>query len=149
MSRVLRRAVVGDIAAIEAMQIAAYDANRALLGVTPLPLLADYAEIFATFEIWVDVTSGAIDGALILQPRPEGLLIWSVAVAPQARSLRVGNALLAKAEEVARAQGIAALVLYTGQPLVKNIAWYERHGYVITRTEHRPDRAIVHMKKQL
>ena len=41
----LRRAGPGDLAVVTALQRAAYAKNRPLLGVEPLPLLADYDEI--------------------------------------------------------------------------------------------------------
>jgi hypothetical protein len=43
----LRRATVDDLAAVVALQHAAYAKNRAILGVEPVPLLADYGQIFA------------------------------------------------------------------------------------------------------
>jgi hypothetical protein len=41
------------------------------------------------------------------------------------------------------------MTLYTGAPLKGNIAWYQRHGYIIQGTEVRPERSIVHMAKEL
>ena len=51
-----------------------------LLGVEPLPLLADYAQVFADYEVYLAERDGALDGVLILEPRADDLLIWSVAV---------------------------------------------------------------------
>ncbi len=48
-----RRAGPGDVAAIEALQRAAYARNRVLLGVEPLPLRADYRDIVARMEVWL------------------------------------------------------------------------------------------------
>ena len=61
---------------------------------------------------------------LILEPRPDDLLIWSVAVAPAAQGRGVGNPMLAFAEMRARELGVACIRLYTGEPLTGNIAWY-------------------------
>ena len=46
-------AEAADRPAIVALQHAAYAANRAILGVEPLPLQADYAEIFDCHETWI------------------------------------------------------------------------------------------------
>jgi ribosomal protein S18 acetylase RimI-like enzyme len=145
----LRRASLGDLAAVTALQRAAYAKNRPLLGVEPLPLLADYAEILAEYEVYLAERGGALDGVLILEPRAEDLLIWSVAVAPAAQGRGVGNIMLAFAEARARELGLACMRLYTGEPLAGNIAWYTRHGYVHERTEDMGDRRIVHLVKQL
>jgi ribosomal protein S18 acetylase RimI-like enzyme len=145
----LRRAGPGDLAAVTALQRAAYAKNRPLLGVEPLPLLADYAEILAEYEVYLVERDGALEGVLILEPRPDDLLIWSVAVAPAAQGRGVGNIMLAFAEERARALGRTCIRLYTGQPLTFNIAWYTRHDYVHESTEDMGDRVRVNLIKHL
>ena len=86
---------------------------------------------------------------LILEPRADDLLIWSVAVAPAAQGRGVGNTMLAFAETRARQLGLPCIRLYTGEPLTANIAWYTRQGYAHERTEDMGDRRIVHLIKQL
>ena len=145
----LRRATDADVAAVVALQRAAYAKNRALLGVEPLPLLADYAEIFRDCEVWLAERDGILEGVLILEPRADDLLIWSVAVAPQAQGRGVGNAMLAFAEERAHELGRTCIRLYTGAPLTFNIAWYTRHGYAHESTEDMGDRVRVNLIKHL
>ncbi|MBV8753127.1 MAG: GNAT family N-acetyltransferase [Hyphomicrobiales bacterium] len=144
----LRRANVGDVDAVVAFQRAAYAKNRPLLGVEPLPLLADYRKILADYEIWLYESDG-LDGVLILEPRKDDLLIWSIATAPRLHGQGLGRRLLAAAEERARALGLGAMRLYTGEPLKNNIAWYEHHGYARERVEDLGDRRAVHMMKRL
>jgi ribosomal protein S18 acetylase RimI-like enzyme len=145
----LRRATGDDLAAVVALQRAAYAKNRASLGVEPLPLLADYAQVFSDYEVYLAERDGVLDGALILEPRADDLLIWSVASAPAAQGLGAGKAMLAFAEARARELGLTCIRLYTGEPLTANIAWYKRHGYVHERLEDMGDRRIVHLIKQL
>ena len=145
----LRRTTAADIPALVALQRAAYSRNRDLLGVEPLPLIADYDEVFAHYETWLAEDDGALLGALILEPRADDLLIWSVATSPAAQGRGLGNRLLAAAEERARQLGVSTMRLYTGQKLVSNVAWYQRHGYAIERIEQRPDRTVVHMVKTI
>jgi ribosomal protein S18 acetylase RimI-like enzyme len=76
-------------------------------------------------------------------------LIWSVATAPAAQGRGVGNRMLAFAETRARELGLSRIRLYTGEPLIANIAWYTRHDYVHERLEDMGDRRIVHLIKQL
>jgi len=101
----LRRATRDDLPAVVALQRAAYAKNRPLLGVEPLPLLADYSEILADYEVYLAERDGALDGVLILEPRPDDLLIWSVATAPQAQGRGIGNTMLAFTEMRARDLG--------------------------------------------
>jgi GNAT superfamily N-acetyltransferase len=145
----LRRAGPGDLAALEALQHLAFAPNRALLGVEPLPLLADYRDVIASKECWLLGSPEAPDGALILEPAGDALMIWSIAVAPRAQNTGTGRQLMDFAETRARQAGFAALVLYTGEPLVNNIAWYGRLGFAISGVETLADRRIVHMKKPI
>ena len=145
----LRRASTADIGRVTALQQAAYAGNRAILGVEPLPLLADYAEIFSRYEVWLAEAADGLAGVLILELRPDDLLLWSVAAAPAMQGTGQGNALLAAAEARARELGRRCVRLYTGEQLADNIAWYERHGYVRERVEQLADRRIVHMAKHL
>jgi ribosomal protein S18 acetylase RimI-like enzyme len=145
----LRRATAADFDAVVALQQASYAKNRPLLGVEPLPLLADYRQIFSDYEIWLAEGEAGLDGVLILEPRADDLLIWSVATAPAAQGRGAGNAMLAFAETRARELGRSCIRLYTGQPLTSNIAWYQRRGYVLESTEDLGDRVIVNLIKQL
>jgi ribosomal protein S18 acetylase RimI-like enzyme len=145
----LRRATAADFDAVVALQHASYAKNRPLLGVEPLPLLADYRQIFSDYEVWLAEGAAGLEGVLILEPRADDLLIWSVASAPAAQGRGVGNTMLAFADTRARALGRACIRLYTGQPLTSNVAWYRRHGYVPESTEDLGDRVIVNLIKQL
>lgn len=145
----LRRACPDEAEKVAAFQRAAYARNRDILGVEPIPLQADYAGVLKASEVWLHENDGLLAGVLILEPRPDDLLIWSVATAPGARRRGIGNGLLAFAEIRARELGRTAMRLYTGEPLVDNIAWYKRRGYAIERTEAKSDRRIVHMLKNL
>jgi ribosomal protein S18 acetylase RimI-like enzyme len=145
----LRRATIDDLSSVVALQRAAYAKNRAILGLEPLPLLADYSAIFREYEVYLAEEDGALQGVLILEPRADDLLIWSVAVAPAAQGRGVGNTMLAFAETRARELGRACIRLYTGQPLTFNIAWYTRHGYRHESTEDMGDRVRVNLIKHL
>ncbi len=145
----LRRAVAADADAVTALQRAAYARNREILGVEPLPLLADYGDVISNYEVWLAEGERGLEAVLILEPRPDDLLIWSVATAPRTQGRGLGRRLLAAAEERAAMLGRRVMRLYTGEKLTTNIAWYRRHGYAIERIEQMPDRRAVHMVKHL
>ncbi|WP_293856519.1 GNAT family N-acetyltransferase [uncultured Alsobacter sp.] len=145
----LRRAVPADLGPVVALQQAAYAANRIVLGVEPLPLKADYAAILRDDEVWLAEDANGLTGVLVLQPRTDDLLIWSVAIDPRAQGTKLGNVLLGAAEDRARQLGRPIVRLYTGQKLTRNVAWYSRHGYLVERVEALADRTAVHMMKPL
>jgi GNAT superfamily N-acetyltransferase len=144
-----RRAQARDVAAIEALQHAAYAPNRALLGVEPMPLLVDYHEIVAQMEVWLFGPEDALRGVLALEPERDALLIWSVASAPEAQGAGLGGLMLDFAQTRAREPKLATIRLYTGEKLPANIDWYERCGFAIDRIEALADRRIVHLSKPL
>lgn len=144
----LRRALPGDFERVVEIQRAAYARNRELLGVEPLPLMADYEHIFRDYEVWV-TAEGVIESVLILEPRPDDLLIWSIATDPERQQAGLGRAMLAAAEVRARELGRATMRLYTGAILNHLTGWYGRNGYVIERIAEMPDRTVAHMVKHL
>jgi ribosomal protein S18 acetylase RimI-like enzyme len=144
-----RRATALDLPVVEALQHAAYARNRRLLGVEPLPLQASYSEIFRTMEVWLAEERDQLRGVLILEPRPDDMLIWSIAAAPDAQRQGIGQIMLDAAEVRADQLNRTTMRLYTGAVLEGLIRWYHRHGYQIECHEELPDRHITHMIKQL
>lgn len=145
----LQRGTAADLDAIVALQRAAYARNRALLGVEPIPLQADYVKILRDMEVWLMRQEGRLAGALILEPRPGDLLIWSIATDPAGQGGGLGRALLGAAEVRARELGRTVMRLYTGTVLTHLVTWYGRHGYAVERIETLSDRSITHMIKHL
>ena len=144
----LRAAGADDLPAVATLQQVAHRPNAAILGVEPLPLREDYAGILGRYEVWLP-DGRPEGGALILDPQPDHLLIWSIATAPDAQGLGLGSRLLAAAEARARDLGLRTLRLYTGEKLVANIDWYRRRGYAIDHVEALADRRVVHMTKSI
>jgi GNAT superfamily N-acetyltransferase len=132
-----------------ALQRGAYARNRTLLGVEPIPLQADYAAIVRDMEVWLAEKDGRLAGALILEPRADDLLIWSIASDPTGQGGGLGRGLLSAAEARARELGRTVVRLYTGTPLVHLVAWYGRHGFAVESIEPLSDRSITHMIKHL
>lgn len=146
---VLRRAAADDLDRVVALQHAAYARNRVLLGVEPIPLQADYEAILRDMEVWLAEDGACLRGVLILEPRADDLLLWSVAVKPSGQGTGLGRSLLAATEERARQLGRTMVRLYTGTLLADRIAWYARHGYAVERVKQLRDRSVTHMVKHL
>ena len=145
----LRRATSADMDAVVALQHAAYAKNRVVLGVEPLPLQADYAEIVSAMEVWLAESAAGPDGVLILEPRDSDLLIWSIATEPARPHSGLGRNMLAWAEVRARQLDRHTMRLYTGTLLTHLVQWYGRHGYATECIERMSDRSITHMVKRL
>jgi RimJ/RimL family protein N-acetyltransferase len=143
----LRRATPADRPAVEALQRDAYAKNAAVLGVTPIPLCADYGVIMHECEVWLAEDDEGATGALIVNPQADHLELWSLSVAPRAQGKGLGRRLLAAAEKRAKDLGYRTVRLLTGDKLVDNVAWYKRNGYSIDRIEQLPDRRVAHFSK--
>jgi GNAT superfamily N-acetyltransferase len=79
--------------------------------------------------VWVAVREGRVVGTVSAVPRGRELYVRSMAVVPSARGLRVGESLLRRVEEFARAHGHERLTLTTTPFLSRAIRLYERAGF--------------------
>jgi molybdopterin-guanine dinucleotide biosynthesis protein A len=75
--------------------------------------------------------------------------LWSIAVAPERQGAGLGRRLLAFTEREALRSGVGEIRLYTNEKMTENIAFYERHGYRITKRDVREDRVLVYMSKKV
>ncbi|MGZ0150853.1 N-acetyltransferase family protein [Kribbella sp. WER1] len=135
----VRQAVEEDDAALLAIEQVAWDASSGF------PSYAEtLQETFFTRSgpeaHLVAVYDGAVVGYVRLQekyPFPEGsgvLAINGIAVAPDARRLGVGNALMTAATEEARSRGSRKITLHVHGVNAPARQLYERHGYVVEGT---------------
>jgi ribosomal protein S18 acetylase RimI-like enzyme len=144
-----RRAVIADAPALNALARAAYAIYLPVIGREPQPMATDWQTLFASQEIWiVDGPAGPL-ASLALEVEPDHVVIWSVAVLPEHQRQGTGRRLLEFAEARSRELKRPEIRLFTNAKMVRNIALYQRLGYVETRREELPDRVIVHMGKRL
>ena len=150
MPPTLRRAVPADADPIRDLVRAAYEGYTALIGRTPIPMLADYHEAVRVHDTWVlDDAGVGIVGVLELIPRADQLWIENVAVAPDRQGQGLGRRLLDHAEHEARARGLPSIGLLTNERYARNIALYERDGYVETHREPHLGTDLVNFRKTL
>ncbi len=91
---------------------------------------------FGEGPMWVAVREGIIVGTVSAVPKGEALYLRSLAVRPDARGQRLGEALVEQAEEYGVTQGLRCLFLSTTPFLTGAIRLYERVGFV--RSEEGP-----------
>jgi ribosomal protein S18 acetylase RimI-like enzyme len=143
----LRRATTADLPAIAALQREAYAVLTARIGRKPMPVDADFARLLETMEIWVSDGERGLDAVLILDPKEDHLLIWSIAVAERRKGQGLGRDLIAFAERRAAGAGAGIVRLFTNERFTENLSWYARQGYGVERVEDFEGRRIVHLAK--
>jgi ribosomal protein S18 acetylase RimI-like enzyme len=124
-----RPAVTADESAITAIVRAAYVGYVERIGREPAPMTADHAAAIAAGEVTVAVDGDEVVGVLVVRPRGDDLLLENVAVAPAAQGRGIGRLLIGHAEDLARADGRPAVVLYTHARMTENRALYPALGY--------------------
>jgi ribosomal protein S18 acetylase RimI-like enzyme len=82
--------------------------------------------------VWVAHDAAEVVGVLVLHERDTALLIENVAVHPSRQGRGIGRALVAFAEEQARAAGLAEVTLYTNARMTANLRFYPALGYAET-----------------
>lgn len=143
----IRLAAQTDRARVEEIVQAAYARWVDVIGARPIPMDADYRALIDAGRVFV--TGEGPDGLIVLIPEDGVLLVENVAVAPDRHGRGTGRALLAFAEEHARALSLPRLRLYTNELMIANIALYEFLGYRRTGREDVGGRHVVHMAKDL
>jgi len=125
-------ATPGDAPAVTECVRAAYAGYVARIGREPAPMTADYAALIGAGEVWLARANDEVAGVLVLRPQPPALLVENVAVAPGHQGRGLGRALMAFAEDHARAEGLGEVVLYTNERMTENLRFYPALGYVET-----------------
>ena len=129
----IRRALPGDQAAVEAIVQAAYAVYVERIGKPPGPMLDDYRRLIADGSVSVfEATDGAIAAIIVLLAKPDHLLLDNVAVRPDRQGQGLGRRLIAFAASEARRLGYRELRLYTHAMMSENIALYARLGFAET-----------------
>jgi 2-methylisocitrate lyase-like PEP mutase family enzyme/ribosomal protein S18 acetylase RimI-like enzyme len=149
----LRRATPADAPAISALARQAYVRWTELIGMPPVPVVADYAALLADAEHWegwiIPGKDGGLEASLVLDIQPDGVEVWNIAVDPALANAGLGRKLMLFAERRAREKGYREIGLYTNVKMVANRAFYGRLGYEETGRKSMNGRQAVTMAKRL
>lgn len=130
---VIRPARAEEAELLAAVVAEAYGHYVARIGRRPGPMDDDYASRIAAGQAHVAEDANGILGLAVIDEDEEGIpLLDNVAVRPAAQGRGIGRALIAFAEERARAVGSTELRLYTHERMFENITLYARLGFVET-----------------
>jgi ribosomal protein S18 acetylase RimI-like enzyme len=147
---VIRPARPDEAPLLAALVERAYSPWVPVIGRRPGPMDDDYAARVAAGEAHVlQAEDGGIAGLLVIERHRDHLMLDNVAVEPARAGTGAGRRLLDFVEAEARRLGLAEVRLYTHALMARNVALYERRGYLVTgrRTEKGFDR--VFMAKRL
>ena len=125
-----RRATPDDQALVCEITNAAYEGYVAEFGGPPLPMLEDYAPHIAAGGVWLVANDGAVAGLAVFETAADHLMIFSLAVLPDAQRAGIGRFMLQFAEDQARAAGLPEVRLYTNSLMHRNIRVYEQAGFI-------------------
>jgi ribosomal protein S18 acetylase RimI-like enzyme len=146
----LRRATPADAVAVRDLTRAAYARWVLVIGREPSPMTADYDVAVRDHMVDLLHLDGELAALIEMRPEVDHLLIVNVAVSPAYQGRGYGRALLAHAEELARALGLREVRLYTNGSFTDNVKLYKRVGYRVDREEVHPQLgAAVYMSKRL
>jgi ribosomal protein S18 acetylase RimI-like enzyme len=143
----IRPAGPGDAPAIAAVTRAAYAKWAALTGREPLPMGVDYAAALAAHDFALVEEAGALVALIETRAEADALLIVNLAVRPDCQGRALGRRLMAHAEALARAAGLARTRLYTNRRFTENLRFYTALGYAADREEAMNGGVAVHMSK--
>jgi len=124
-----RRATRDDIDDIRRLVADAFGKYVDRIGKPPAPMTADYAELLDTSRVWVIEQGGGVVGTLVTQAQSDHLLLDVIAVAPTAQGGGHGRALLERADQDARDQGLVEIRLCTNEAMTENLEFYPRRGF--------------------
>jgi ribosomal protein S18 acetylase RimI-like enzyme len=149
----IRRAGSGDGDTVQRISADAYTpAYMAVLGTIPKPATEDYGPRIQNGEVWILEIEGEPTGIAVLEENIDHLLIYSIAVKPDAQRKGYGTALLNFVDQRAVELGLHEVRLYTNERMERNLTLYRRHGFVeVGKRPHpsRPGQVLVDMVRKL
>ena len=131
----LRRAVLGDVAAIRQLVREAYARWVPAIGREPRPMGADYVAAVRDHRIDLLYLDGVLAGLVETVDEGDGLLVENLAVSPAFQRRGLGSRLMAHAEAVALSLGHERIRLFTNKRFAENVILYRRLGYDVDGEE--------------
>ena len=148
-----RRADPVDKEAIQRISADAYvPAYMATLGTIPKPATEDYGPRIEKGQVWILEVEDEPTGVAVLEECADHLLVYSIAVKPNAQRKGYGTALLNFADQRAIGLGLREVRLYTNERMEQNLRLYRRRGFAeVAKRAHpsRPGQVLVDMVRRL
>ncbi len=129
---VVETAKAEDVPAIKPMIDAAYSKYIERFGKLPAAMTADYDKLVETQSLYVLRVGSNVIGSVLLSRDDDSIKVNNLVVEPSAQGRGYGRVLMDHAEGMARAQGLAAVTLFTNERMHENIALYTKIGFTET-----------------
>jgi ribosomal protein S18 acetylase RimI-like enzyme len=142
-------ATQADVEPIRSMIIAAYSKYIERIGKEPAPMNADYQALVDEGKVFVLKEGEELLGSIVVAREGDAVSVNNLCVAPAMQGKGYGRILMGHAEEMARSQGLAAVILYTNEKMYENIALYSKLGFAEVGRKTADGYARVYFRKQL
>jgi len=129
---VVETAKAEDVPAIKPMIDAAYSKYIERLGKLPAAMTAEYDKLVEAENVYVLRAGGNMVGSILLSRDGDSIKVNNLVVDPSAQGRGYGRVLMDHAEDMARAQGLAAVTLFTNEKMHENITLYTKIGFTET-----------------
>ncbi len=129
---VVETAKAEDVPAIKPMIDAAYSKYIERFGKLPAAMTADYDKLIETQSLYVLRVGSNVVGSILLSRDDDSIKVNNLVVDPSAQGRGYSRVLMDHAEDMARAQGLAAVTLFTNEKMHENIALYTKIGFTET-----------------
>ena len=106
-----------------------------IMGREPLPMTADYDLALQNHSFVLAFAGDTLAGVLETVVEDDHLWVETVAVRSDLQGQGLGQILIAKAADEARAKGLGELRLLTNAALTSNLAFYQANGFRTDKTE--------------
>lgn len=138
----IRHAVANDAELVREISAAAYvPAYKAKFGWIPKPATEDYLSRIEAGLVWIlEADRLGPCGVLVIELKPDALMVYSIAVRPEAQGLGLAGTLLAKSDQIALEKGYKCVRLYTNTQMIDNIRLYESRGFTKSGRRQHPSR---------
>jgi GNAT superfamily N-acetyltransferase len=130
-----RPALPPDAAMIRAFVRATFAKWVPVMGREPLPMTADYDLALQNHSFELAFLGDDLAGVLETVVETDHLWVETVAVRSDLQGKGLGQMLMTRAAEQARAKGLAELRLLTNAALTTNLQFYAANGFVQDKTE--------------
>ena len=129
---VVETAKAEDVPAIKPMIDAAYSKYIERFGKLPAAMTADCDKLVETQSLYVLRVGSNVIGSVLLSRDGDSIKVNNLVVEPSAQGRGYSRMLMSYAESMARAQGLAAVTLFTNEKMHENIALYTKLGFTET-----------------
>jgi ribosomal protein S18 acetylase RimI-like enzyme len=113
----------------------AYGKYAGMLDEPPAPLLLDYENVASSGQTYIAVESDEILGMVTVERDSPYLILRNLAVRPSCQRGGIGRRLALLVEDIARADNLKGVRLWTRAEMHENIAFYKSLDYVVTHSE--------------